>query len=177
MVLPVRSLPFHGSPDCGTDKTMILAAQSVPSATVVPCIATLPSGWRLEHLEIRRGKTRFVLGSDRAGDHAVQVTLTPAERCDVSGAEAVPSGAVGARRFERPERLEGLRSTRYDLFEGGCVTYRFVFDEDAPTSVVFEADQALGFQDRAALVEEVDDETGLRLCGAGAPCPGGRAPS
>jgi hypothetical protein len=149
----------------------------VPSASSLPCIATLPAGWRLERLEIRRGRTRFDLGSDRAGDHAVQVTLTPPEKCDVADAEAVPSGAVGARRFERPERLEGLRSTRYDLFEGGCVTYRFAFEEDAPTGVVFEADQALGFQDRGALVEEVDDRTGLRLCGAGAPCPGGTAPS
>jgi hypothetical protein len=173
MVLPVRSLPFHGSPDCGTGKTMVLAAQSVPSATVLPCVASLPAGWEVQHLDIRRGRTRFDLGSDRAGDHAVQVTLRPAGDCELGGAEPVPSGRVGARRFERPERLQGLRTTRVDVFEGGCVTYRFAFADDAPTAAVFEADQALGFQPREALVDEVHDRTGLRLCGAGARCPGG----
>ena len=32
-------------PDCGTGHTMILAAQAVPSAAFLPCIAALPSGW------------------------------------------------------------------------------------------------------------------------------------
>ena len=39
---------------------------------------------------------------------------------------------------------------------------------------MFDADNALAFQPRAALVDEVRDRSGLRLCGAGAPpCPGG----
>ena len=60
------------------------------------------------------------------------------------------------------------------MFEGGCVTYRFAFDEDASADLLFDADRALAFQPRDELVEEVDDETGLSLCGAGAPeCVGG----
>ncbi len=33
------------APDCGTGHAMILAAQAVPSAAFLPCIAALPSGW------------------------------------------------------------------------------------------------------------------------------------
>ena len=55
------------------------------------------------------------------------------------------------RRFESPERLPpDLRSTRYYLFEGGCVTYEFAFDGDASASLMFEADQAIAFQPRDA---------------------------
>ena len=34
-------------PQCGTGHTMILAAQAVPSASLVPCISALPSGWQV----------------------------------------------------------------------------------------------------------------------------------
>ena len=87
---------------------------------------------------------------------------------------AVPTDEVGTRRFEEPERLPpDLQSTRYYLFEGGCVTYEFAFAGDASASLMFDADNALAFQPRCRLVDEVRDRSGLRLCGAGAPCPGG----
>jgi hypothetical protein len=60
------------------------------------------------------------------------------------------------------------------LFDGGCVTYELAFDDDATADLLFDVDRALSFQPRAELVEVVDDETGLSLCGAGAPeCVGG----
>ena len=58
------------------------------------------------------------------------------------------------------------------LFDGGCVTYEFAFDGGATASLMFDADSALAFQPRSALVAEVGDRTELSLCGAGAPpCP------
>jgi hypothetical protein len=92
----------------------------------------------------------------------------------VDGAIAVPTDEVGTRRFEEPDQLPpDLHSTRYYLFDGGCVTYEFAFGGDASASLMFDADNALSFETRAVLVDEVRDDTGLRLCGAGAPCPGG----
>jgi hypothetical protein len=77
-------------------------------------------------------------------------------------------------RFERPEQLRpSLRVTRTYLFEGGCVTYEFAFDPDTGAALLFDANNALAFQSRESLVDEVHDQTGLRLCGAGVPCPGG----
>jgi tRNA A-37 threonylcarbamoyl transferase component Bud32/membrane-associated phospholipid phosphatase len=165
----------RGTPDCGTGNVMVLMAQSVPSATSVPCVAALPAGWHVGALDVRNDRSRFWLNSDLGGRHAVEVRLLPPAECRPNGATEVPSDQVGMRRLERPEQLPPkLRSTRYYLFEGGCVTYRFAFDGDASASLIFDADTALSFQAREALVETVRDDVDLTLCGAGAPpCAGG----
>jgi tRNA A-37 threonylcarbamoyl transferase component Bud32 len=169
-------LPVSGRPDCGTSNLMILVAQSVPAAAELPCLAALPAGWQFESVEVREGETRFWLSSDLAGHHAVEVLLRPLDRCDTTEALEVPTDEAGTRRFERPEHLlPGLVSTRFYLFPGGCVTYRVDFDADAPASLIFTVDAAVGFQPREQLVDLVSRRTGgLRLCGAdAAPCPGG----
>jgi hypothetical protein len=167
-------LPIGDEPSCGTDEVMILMAQAVSTATAVPCVAALPAGWDVGGVRVRRGDGRFWLNSDQAGDHAVEVTLRPPDECTVEGATEVPSDEVGMRRYEQPEQLPpGLRSTRTYVFDGGCVTYEFNFDAEATAALMFDADSALAFQPRDALVAEVRDTTGLRLCGRGAaPCPG-----
>ncbi len=50
-------------PSCGTGHAMILAAQAVPSAAFLPCIAALPSGWTAGDAEIASGQASFVLDS------------------------------------------------------------------------------------------------------------------
>ena len=77
MLRPAHDIPLSGSPDCGTSDLMVLIAQSVPSATQLPCVATLPAGWKLDDVHVERGRTTFSLDSDIAGTHAVRVTLTP----------------------------------------------------------------------------------------------------
>jgi hypothetical protein len=151
---------------------MVLLAQSVPSATAVPCIATLPAGWRPGDLHVQRGRSTFSLDSDVGGERAVTVTFT--DDGAVGDAQAVPSDELGLRRFERPERLvPQLRTTRYYVFPGGCARYEFRFRPGATPALVFAADQALGFQHRDSLVRKVDRQYDLKLCGAGAHCPGG----
>ena len=168
-------LPVTGKPTCGTGNLMILMAQSVPSATAVPCVAALPAGWETGSVNVRQDRTQFWLDSDQGGKHAVEVELLPPDDCSVRGATEVPSDQVGMRRFERAEQLPPeMRSTRSYVFDGGCVTYRLDFEGEATAALIFDVDTALDFQPRDELVDEVSDETGLRLCGAGAPpCPGG----
>ena len=55
------------APACGTGHSMILSAQAVPSAALLPCIAALPSGWSIGGADIASGKASFWLDSDRAG--------------------------------------------------------------------------------------------------------------
>src|SRR5262249_32216213 len=81
-------------PHCGTSHTMILAAQAVPSAALVPCVSAMPAGWQVSGAEIASGRARFWLTSDQAGDRAVTVTL--AATCDVSGAQPIPSNQPDA---------------------------------------------------------------------------------
>ena len=176
LLLPGNSVTedVDGKPECGTDRLMVLVAQSVPSATSVPCIASLPAGWSVGTVNVDSDKTQFWLSSAVAGSHAVEVSLLPPEKCSVDDSTEVPSDEAGMRRFERPEQLPpDLEVTRTYVFDGGCVTYEFAFQGGASTSLVFEADQALAFQSRSDLVVEVADRTDLSLCGALAPpCPG-----
>jgi tRNA A-37 threonylcarbamoyl transferase component Bud32/membrane-associated phospholipid phosphatase len=167
-------LPISDSPTCGTSDVMVLMAQSVPSASAVPCVAALPAGWDIGGTRIRNGSSVFWLDSTAAGDHAVEVTLQSRERCDVDRDMEVPSDEPGVRRFERPEQLPpALRATRLYLLDGGCVTYRFEFDGDANASAMVALDTALSFQPRSELVADVDRQSGLALCGHGAPaCTG-----
>ncbi len=78
-------------PRCGTGAAVILSAQAVPSAALLPCIATLPYGWHPDGADIASGHARFWLDSNLAGPAALTVTLTAA--CDTAGARQVYSGS------------------------------------------------------------------------------------
>jgi hypothetical protein len=165
-----RNLGVH-APSCGTGHSMILSAQAVPSAALLPCIAALPAGWSIGGSDIASGKASFWLDSDRAGPRAVTVTLTAT--CDTSGAQQIPSDQPGMRRFERPLSLVPAYSgVRYYTFPGGCATYRFVLAPGASPVVTTTVDTAVAFMPRSALVSYVRHTEGLALCGRGAACPG-----
>ena len=138
---------------CRSTNVLILAAQSVPTAGLVPCVQLLPAGWSYGSIDIRTGRTRFNLDSDRAGISAVQVTLV--EHCDTSKATEIPTDELGTRRFEQVEVVTpGFAGTRFYTFRGGCVTYRFRFQEEGRV-LVNEASLALSFVPRESLAEEV----------------------
>ena len=143
---------------------MILSAQAVPSAAMLPCVAALPSGWSIGGADISSGEVRLWLDSDRAGPAAITVTLTAA--CDTSGAQQIPSDQPGMRRFEHPlsllPRFSGLR---FYTLPGGCVTYRFSFAPGASPVLAGAADSALSFQPRSALVAFVRRTEGLPCAG------------
>jgi tRNA A-37 threonylcarbamoyl transferase component Bud32 len=150
------------APSCGTGPTMILSAQAVPSAAMLPCIGALPPGWSIIAANITSGNTSLWLNSDRAGLSAINVTLTAA--CDTSGARQVPSGQPGIRRFDSPP-------LRFYTFPGGCITYLFIFTPGASPALPSADASTLSFQPRSALVDYVRRTEGLALCGRGAACP------
>jgi tRNA A-37 threonylcarbamoyl transferase component Bud32 len=159
------------APDCGSNPTMVLMAQSVPSAGSLPCIASLPSGWSFGGGDIRNGRAAFWLDSDRAGPRAVTVTLSA--RCDTAGAQEIPSDEAGAKRFERPDTLvPRFTGTRFYLVPGGCASYRFSFVRGAKPTLAFDADVAITFMPRSTLVTYVEHREGQILCGRGRLCPG-----
>jgi hypothetical protein len=158
------------APSCGTGHSMILSAQAVPSAALLPCVAALPSGWQTGGADIASGKTRLWLDSDRAGPQAVTVTLTAS--CDTSGARQIPSDQPGTSRFERPLSLApGFSDLRFYTFPGGCVAYEFRFRRGASPVLAVAVDSALAFQSRSSLVHHVWRTENLLLCGRGAARP------
>jgi len=158
-------------PECGTGHSMILAAQAVPSAAVLPCLAALPSGWQVGGADIDTGKASFWLDSDQAGAHAAAITLT--EACDTAGARQILSDEPGTQRFERPLSLEPQFSgLRFYRFPGGCITYEFRFRPGASPVLAGAVTSAVAFVPRSRLVSHVRHTEGLALCGRGVPCPG-----
>ncbi len=140
-------------PTCRSTNVLVLAAQSVPTAGMVPCVQLLPAGWTYGPIDVRTGRARFTLDSDRAGVSAVRVTLV--ERCDTRKATEIPTDELGTRRFEEIHVVTpGFAATRYYTFRGGCVTYGFRFQEEGRV-LVNEASLALSFVPREALAEEV----------------------
>jgi hypothetical protein len=156
---------------CGTGHAMILSAQAVPSAALLPCIAALPSGWTVEGADIRNGLSQFWLDSDQAGPRAVTVSLTAT--CDTAGAVQIPSDHAGVERFERPLSLQPrFTLVRMYTFAGACVTYQFSFVAGAAPLLAIPLDTAVAFEPRSDLTGYVRRTEGLALCGRGAACTG-----
>jgi hypothetical protein len=154
------------------DGLLILFAQAVPTATFVPCLSGLPAGWSFAGEDARSGRASFWLDSDRAGPSALIVTLT--RSCDVRGAVLVPSAPdeAGLQRYERPSSLPPhYVATRFYVFPGGCVTYRFSFARGSSFGLAIEVSDAIEFFSRAEGAKLLA-EHGFRLCGAGVTCPG-----
>ena len=150
------------NPD-GADNGVILMAQSVPTATWVPCIsAALPLGWSFHHLDARNGVARFWLDSDRDGQKAVEVRLE--ESCDTAGSTEVPSDREEMTRLERVDRMSpAYAGERYYVFEGGCLTIVFSLDGDNAGEALALSSQVVGVLPRADLAAQVRHESGGRL--------------
>jgi hypothetical protein len=164
--------PGPSAPTCSNGDVLILIAQSVPTATLLPCIAEYPTGWTFGGEQVETGRARFWLDSDRAGKRAVTVTLT--RSCTTTGAVRVPvqPDEAGTVRYEAPDTLPPrFTGTRLYTFRGGCVTYRFAFGPRSSFTQAIEATSALTFFPRAKGVR-ILRRLGLDLCGAGVSCPG-----
>jgi membrane-associated phospholipid phosphatase len=156
------------SPDCagllGLEPSM-LVAQSVPSATYVPCIKAIPQGWQYHGMDVQNGKTKIFFDSDRSvgqdSQHELVVALQPS--CTAKGKE-MSSEHPGMRRFDDvtpgSDEFSGFR--RF-TFEGGCIVYRFDFDGDDWPNFVSAASLAIDFRSRDALNRLVEDRLGLSL--------------
>jgi hypothetical protein len=141
------------------NSVLVLLAQSVPTAQLIPCIASVPAGWRPAGLHVTNGRASFVVGSDRDGPKALTVALTRA--CRITGATAVPSDVAGARRYERPRQVgHGYAGDRYYVYAGGCTTYTFDLTGQSRAVPVTEVAQAIRFVQRtevADLVRRMND--------------------
>jgi hypothetical protein len=165
-------LPVSSPPTCGTGDVMVLMAQSVPTAAGLPCVTVLPAGWDDGTVTIRQERTRYALNSDQAGSSAVIVTLAPS--CSLEGANEEPSDVPGVRRFVTPPAARGQPTVRSYVTDGGCVTYSLDAALTSDLQTLAAIDAALSFQPRRELVDHVESESDLTLCGAAAPpCDGG----
>jgi tRNA A-37 threonylcarbamoyl transferase component Bud32/membrane-associated phospholipid phosphatase len=153
---PIRAQTLR----CEPHEPLLLMAQSVPTASLVPCIEILPAGWTLDRVLVSNDRSQYTLTSDRGGVLVTELTVS----CDLAGAVELTSERPGARRYVRVERnAAGVAMTRAYTFPGGCVTQRLVAPEASREQLASEALFALGFTTRDSLAAAVRRDSGGRL--------------
>jgi tRNA A-37 threonylcarbamoyl transferase component Bud32 len=168
---PFRGVDVADAPACTPQSTTVLTAQTVPAATLIPCVSALPAGWEFDGGEMHSGGARFGLITNLPGHPLVTVTL--AGTCDTSTARPVATDEAGTQRFDdETARSAGNRPDRFYTFPGGCAAYYSPAGAGEP-EVSAQLDSTLAFVARQQVASYVREQSRLPLCGAGESCPGG----
>lgn len=138
---------------------LILEAQSVPTARLLPCLTEIPPNWMVTEFRVRDGETAIGLTANSEGGGVVRATLT--EDCDTSDATEEFSGKEDTRLFVTISSAgeDALIGTHYYTFAGGCVTYSFDLRGAGKGARYAEARSALDFTPRTSVEEGVESET------------------
>jgi hypothetical protein len=154
---------IEGIPECTEspkvpNSALVLMAQAVPTAELLPCVRSVPVGWTYMQLKAHNGWAEFAFDSDREGVSALVVSLRP--NCSVDGASSVTSDQPDTERYERVSRVtSGFAGERIYTFSGGCVVYSFDLHGESHAEPVTEISNALGFVSRADLAAQVSEHS------------------
>jgi hypothetical protein len=137
-------------------------AQSVPSASLIPCLQLVPVDWKVAEVAVNNGRSVITLDHDRGGKEAMVVRLTAS--CDLAGATEVTSEQPGARRYLHvdPNSTE-FSATRAYTFPGGCVTQRFRAAGPSALRLSDTASSEFGFISREELRRALSQRSRGRL--------------
>lgn len=149
-------------PGCGEPLRLAIIAQSVPGASYLPCIHDLPPGWNTSGFDPSQSGTSFLLNSDRSPGQPVTVQLTAT--CQTSGASPSPPRAPGVLTYTRLTSISPRFAGRlYDVFPGGCVSYRFDFTSGSQIALMEQFQEAVGLYPRQQLRLVLKQELGVEL--------------
>jgi tRNA A-37 threonylcarbamoyl transferase component Bud32 len=147
---------------CGDLEPLWLMAQSVPSASLIPCLQLVPVDWTVAEVAVNNGRSVITLDHDRGGRAAMVVRLTAS--CDLAGATEVTSEQRGARRYLRVDRNSTeFSATRAYTFQGGCVTQRFRAAGPSASRLSDTASTEFGFISRDELRQALSQRSHGRL--------------
>lgn len=142
-------------PSCTDGDSAAIVAQSVPTASQIPCLEDLSAGWSVATVTIDQDGTTIVFDSDRAGSQAARLLLR--SDCDLSGAVDAPSDLDQAERYDRIDQVDpAFRASRFYRFPGGCLWWEFDFDQGA------SATESIAIADALHLVPRVELNDSLR---------------
>jgi hypothetical protein len=147
---------------CSDLEPLWLMAQSVPSASLIPCLQLVPVDWTVAKVAVNNGRSVITLDHDRGAKAAMVVRLTAS--CDLAGATEVTSEQPGARRYLRvdPNSTE-FSATRAYTFPGGCVTHRFRAAGPSALRLSDTASTEFGFISREELRRALSQRSHGRL--------------
>jgi tRNA A-37 threonylcarbamoyl transferase component Bud32 len=161
-----------GSGSCSQIEELWLEAQSVPSASRIPCVQAFPAGV-VGSLAVRDGESVLDLSrvtlnininaadQPQANTEAGTVTIRLTASCPVPTAGEGQPVAPGVRRFQ----VQGPAGTPQaaDVFPGGCVTYQPKPGIGSAASLLDQAQHAVIFRTRDDLREALRRSSDGRL--------------
>jgi hypothetical protein len=131
--LAACSAPEHNQPVCRPGPPTILMAESVPTATQIPCIERLPEGWAFQTFTASDSSASFSL-AQRDGGGTLEVTLL---------------GACPAATRGRATEDRGSTIVWTSAFPGGCTVARLTLSDPAPAGAGTAIHRAMGSISRA----------------------------
>ena len=146
---------------CSDLEPLWLMAQSVPSASLVPCVESWLPGWTVANVAVNDGRSVITL-----------TTTAPAPPRSSCAWRPPATGPVRSRRRRRSQECAGSSgwstsparsATWHDEFPGGCVTYRLHSTTDPTGQFADEARSVLGFTTREQLRQALSQRSGGRL--------------
>jgi tRNA A-37 threonylcarbamoyl transferase component Bud32/membrane-associated phospholipid phosphatase len=161
-----------GTGSCTQTEALWLQAQSVPSASLIPCVQAFPEGLDgalavrdgESVLELSRASVGVNIDSGdqfRASAEEGTVTVRFTATCDLRTAGGGQAVAPGVRRLKTVG--SGGMPAAADLFPGGCVTYRLDPNSSAPAALLDEVERAVTYRTRDDLSAALLRRSGGRL--------------
>lgn len=143
-----------------------LMVQSVPDATLYPCVERLRPGWEVERIDVERNRSIIALSSDRLGDEFLRVQLRPT--CDVAqDATVYPTepDEAGTTLYEDIEKTlagpheEGEYEGHWWYeFDGGCAQFEFDAEGPGVDEIADDVRQAFTFRPSSPVLDLVERE-------------------
>ena len=159
---PAQTPTNVGNLACTDLEPQWLLAQSVPSASLVPCLRPLPAGWMVGNVTVNNGRSVIPLNHDRAGTGVLVIRLTA--HCDPKGATQITSDQPQVRRYQRIDRqTPRFEATRFDRFQGGCVTAQAAVPAANQAEITSQLATILHYTSRQALQQTLDQRSDGRL--------------
>ena len=157
---PLQVLPCTPSED-RLDKRMVLMAQSVPTASAVPCLRAELDDWFLDDIDSWDGRTNIEF-SRLIDQVALEIDLT--QTCDRGAARETATDQPGTRRFDDRIRTgSSYLDRRFYLLPGACMTYKFALTGTGVEAAAAEIAGAIGLVGRDQLADQVRRYSGGRL--------------
>lgn len=141
-------------PFCRYGGPTVLMSEAIPTASMVPCMRSVPLGWRFGRFQARNGLAWFSLDSDVAGKGALRVQLS--RSCRTGSAQPEKSDEAGAELFASADRW-------VYLFPGGCVVYDVTLPRSRAPVLERQIRSSASFLTRRWLDETMRSRTGRGL--------------
>jgi hypothetical protein len=137
----------NAQPICGSGSPTVLMAESVPSASLIPCVRALPGGWTYRAFEADDTGSTFSLQESDLGA-VLEVRFTAG--CEPTGQPKPVSGFPTVKEY-RTVQAGGASTVWFATFPGGCARTEATFPSPPSSSDLTTIYGALSFIPRSDL--------------------------